>query len=76
MYKLDLMLVVDPVRMERIKCPSVKTHLVLTVAVAEASGAVGGSDRHGLVVGHTQVGIDASNGLGPVRPKTLVICYF
>ena len=45
MYKLELTLVVDPVRMERIKFPSVKTHLVLAVAVAEASG--GGSDRHG-----------------------------
>ena len=31
MYKLELTLVVDPVRMERIKFPSVKTHLVLSV---------------------------------------------
>ena len=57
MNKLEWMLVVDPVKMERIKLPSVKTHLALTVAIAEAS--CWGSDRHGLIVDHVQVGMDA-----------------
>ena len=42
--------------------PSVKTRLVLTLAVAEAS--CWGSDRHGLVVDHVQVGMDAGSGSG------------
>ena len=61
-YKLELTMVVDPVRMETINFTLVKTHLVLAVAVAEAGGGV--SDRYGLVVGHVQVGIDDGSGPG------------